>query len=244
MQAYLLGDAHGGVQARESRAGLAGEERAGGDERWQQHQQSDETGLSLASRQLFLGRGGMNGTVWAGVMAEHAVDAGVRSDAHRPARQRRQQPQQRAVGTEEAAVGPAHHGGDEQHADADGEHDGGTAEAEEEHEGVVFTDEEGAAGGGKEHGYAQIDERQHAECVFQPVRQFDRPQQHYFLRRPQRAHRRAEDTPDHQREKQRQQKEQADGDRQREAGVGNRQRDVLHRPHRADAAVAIEAEVE
>ncbi|KKK81570.1 hypothetical protein LCGC14_2812110, partial [marine sediment metagenome] len=97
---------------------------------------------------------------------------------------------------------------------------------------------------GEGHGAAEVDVRKQAQGAGQRGRDGHRLEQHHVLNGAQRAHRRAERPSEKQREDQRQQEERRH--RQRHGVVGDEQGhgDVLDGPDRADAPLAVEAEVE
>ena len=181
-----------------------------------------------------------NGT---GLFAQPALHALIGRDAHAPFGQRGEQAQQRAIWTEETAIGPRHHGGQREDRRAEDEHARFAVKAEEGDEGVKATDEKIAAGGGEKHRRAQIEIRQQFQRIGEPGGHFFRVEQHHVLRGAQRAYRGAKDAPEEEGEDERQQEKDADDERQRVLMLPERHGDVLQRSHRADTALPIETEI-
>ena len=177
-----------------------------------------------------------DGAVGTGIFAQAALHAPHGRNPQVPPGNARKQRQDRPVGTEPAAVGPADEQPHAQEPRAEGQHRGAGAEAEQAHERIVAADDPGRARSREEHGRSQVDVGQESQGMIDPRRHLHGPHGDNFLHGPQRADRGAKCPPEEEREDQRQREE---GNHHSARGVvlvEDGLSDVLDGPDRADAA--------
>ena len=210
-----------------------------------QHQHGEQPPLAMSFQ---VGRlvdgGGHNRAVRADLFAESAVDAFGWRDADVPFRHLRQQPQDRAVGTEKAAVRPADEQAQDQQGSAENQHARAAAKAEEGDERIVTANDKGGAGGREEYGRAEVEVTNQPQGMVQPPRNGQVADGDQFLHRAERADSGAERAAEKEREDQRQVKKTTTLTGTTIGGIEQGQGDVLGRSDRADAAAAPESEPE